>query len=277
MKHSAKKPTILSRSIAFALSLPIVASTSQQASAATYFWDTTTTGSWNTLTNWWTTAGGTTNPTVIPSAADTLTFNGTAVNGATISQLDANYSITGMVFNNTGTTLIDSNSATTRVLTLGTGGITVASGAGAVTIGDATNVTNITLGATQTWTNNSTTNALTVVNGLTMAANPLIFAGAGAFNLNGVISGTVATGTTALTIGTGAGSGTTVTLGNTANSFTGNIAVNGGTLISAYASAAGATSFLGGQIGTVYRTISLTNGGTYQNTATFKECLNKAA
>ena len=125
------------------------------AQAAIYYWDTTSIGLWATGANWSDNGitGGTTG--VVPLSTDSVVFNQSSVNGAMTVQLNATASIAGLTFNNTGTTLIDSDSATPRALTVGASGITINSGAGAVTLGDATNVAGITLGVAQTWMNNS--------------------------------------------------------------------------------------------------------------------------
>ena len=72
----------------------------------------------------------------------------------------------------------------------------------------------------------------------------------------------MASGTTALTVGTGAASGTSLTLAG-ANTFTGDILVNGGTLNANFNG--GTTSPLGGQNGTSYRTMTLQNGGVFNS------------
>ena len=137
------------------------------AYAATCYWDTTS-GTWGTGTNWSdnSVSGGTTG--IVPGSGDSAVFNQSSVNGGETIQLDAPYSITGLTFNNTGTTLIESSSTTTQALTIGTSGITVNSGAGAVIIGDANNPSPITLNGNQNWTTAAGTR-LTVVGDI---ANP---------------------------------------------------------------------------------------------------------
>ena len=110
------------------------------------------------------------------------------MNGAETITLNAAAAAAGLTFQNTGTTLIDSSNTTTQTLSIGTGGITINANTGAVTLGNATNAANLTLTGAQSWTNNSS-NALTVVNGLSLGANPLSFAGTGSFALNGVVTG----------------------------------------------------------------------------------------
>ena len=127
------------------------------AQAATSTWNTTNTGLWSTASNW--------NPGV-PAAGDTAQFNGGTVNGNQIVQLGADATIAAMIFDNTGTTQLQSSSSTARTLTLGGTNITVSSGAGAVTIGDATNVLNMNLNQQNTLFTLEGTNGLTFVNTL---------------------------------------------------------------------------------------------------------------
>lgn len=137
----------------------------QSVQAATYYWDGTS-ASWNTLGNWSTASGATTpDPLALPSAADDAIFNITPVNGAETITLDADQAVGAITFNNTGTTQLTGN-GTDRTLTLGMGGITIASVAGAVTLGDGTAGNNVLLSlatGAQTWLNNSGT-AFTINN-----------------------------------------------------------------------------------------------------------------
>jgi len=128
-----------------------------EAKAASYYWDTTTTGLWATGANWSDNpaSGGTTG--FVPGTGDTVVFNQSSVNGNETVQLNAATSIAGMTFNNTGTTLIASDSATPRTLTLGkapgsaittvaaNNTINVAATAGPVTIGTAALPVNLVL------------------------------------------------------------------------------------------------------------------------------------
>ncbi|MEI6674103.1 MAG: autotransporter-associated beta strand repeat-containing protein, partial [Verrucomicrobiota bacterium] len=169
-----------SRNLAIALVSLLAVNAAQSASL---YWDGIATD-WATNTNWWTTVSGTTNPATAPLATDSVVFNGTGVNGPMNVQLGAAAIITGMTFNNTGTTLIDSSSTTARTLTLGTGGITINSGAGAVTLGDATNTMNIVLNGMQTWTvaSGATLNVKNLVNN---NSGNLIITNSGTVNFSG--------------------------------------------------------------------------------------------
>lgn len=120
--------------------------------------------SWNSIANWSTVSTATTpGPTVIPGHSDNVTFNITTANGPESITLDANQTALSLTFNNTGsTTLLGGGLA--RTLTLGTGGITIASSAGAVTLGDGTAGNEVLINLAsgeQTWTNSSA-NAFTI-------------------------------------------------------------------------------------------------------------------
>ena len=159
------------------LAASIVFTLGQAASATDYYWDTITTGSWGAGANWSDNpaSGGTTG--TVPGTADSVFFNQSSVNGAEIITLDADRTIAGITFNNTGTTTFNGNTAgtTARKITLGTGGITIAaSTVGNVTFGQANGILTIdTAGTTQTWTNNAST----------LTAGPVI--GSGQLTLTG--------------------------------------------------------------------------------------------
>ena len=192
------------------------------AQAAPLYWNTTTTGTWSTAGNWWTTPTGTVSGAA-PTSADTVTFNGTGVNGNEIIQsATATISALGMIFANTGTTTIGSDGGSNRLLDIYASGIAINSGAGAVTIGGTgTNqAVYMTLKAAQSWTNNSSS-LFMVVNDVVNGANLLTINGSGNTKVDGVI-------------GTGGG-GLTKTDGGTltltaANTYTGTTTINGGTL-----------------------------------------------
>ena len=211
--------------------------------AATYYWNTTTTGLWTTGANWSNAiSGGTTG--VPPAAADTVVFNQSAINGSETIQLGVPTTIAGMTFANTGATTITANASGSQALSIGASGIVVNAGAGAVTIGNASNAVPITMTAAQSWTNNSTS-GLTIVNNVTNGGFLLTVAGSSStVSIGGAISGsgglaTSSTGTLILTgqnlyTGTTTISGGALSIGN--GGTTGSIAnasnvVNGSALV----------------------------------------------
>jgi autotransporter-associated beta strand protein len=190
----------------------------------------------------------------VPGASDVAIFSISSVNSAQSIQLRANQAALGLVFqgSNTATTAL-MGGGTNRVLTLGTSGMVVNSGAGAVTLGSTTSgqYVTLTLSGAQTWTNNSA-NALTVVNAITNGGYLLSSNGTGDTAINGAIGG--AGGLTK------SGDGT-LTL-NGANTYSGFTTVNAGTL------ALGATNTLGtGAIIIDGATAVLSLGASHADTA----------
>jgi autotransporter-associated beta strand protein len=193
---------------------------------ASIYWDGTgnNVGSgWGSKGYWSRSSGAATpNPSAAPGSADLAIFSINTVNTAQIVQLGGNRTAMGLAFQGTNTattTLL--GGGTNQKLTLGTSGIVVNSGAGAVTLGSSTsgqNVT-ITLSGAQTWTNNSA-NALTLVNAITNGGYLLSSNGTGDTAINGAIDGNGGL--------TKSGAGT-LTLGG-ANTYTGLTTVSAGTL-----------------------------------------------
>jgi autotransporter-associated beta strand protein len=199
------------------------------ANATTYYWNTTGTNNWADGAFWSddATSGGTTG--TIAGASDIAVFNQSSVNG----DLEANIagvatSVGGLVFNNTGTTGIRTNGGN-QTLTIGSGGITINAGAGAVSFGSPTNTNGarmtLELSADQTWLNNSS-NALVLSarNRVNMGSNTLTFDGTGDFSQSSTSNSPI-TGTGSL-IKKGSG---TLTLTQT-NTYTGSTTINAGTL-----------------------------------------------
>jgi len=214
--------------------------------AAIIYWDGSggTANDWGSVANWSTVLAGGTDPAAIPGVADIATFSATPIQGtAQTVNLNGARSVQGLDFlaaNIAATTL--QGGGTNQTLTLGASGITMAAGAGAVTIGSGTagQQVAVTLGAPQSWTNNST-NLLLVVNGITNGGNLLTVTGSGNTTLQGVIAGTgglTKTGTGLLTL-------------SGVNTFTGATTLSAGTLratTSAAALGAGALSLGGGTL-----------------------------
>lgn len=161
---------------------------SSTAGAATVYWNAAS-GTWSSTANWWIAASGPDTPLAAPDATSTAVFSANGKDGVTSVQLNSDTSTAGMVFTNTGTTSISSNSATLRKLTIGTGGLTVQQGAGAVTIGSASNPVSLTLSGSQRWTNNSS-NVLTVApSTMALSTNTLTIDNSGTILLAGTING----------------------------------------------------------------------------------------
>lgn len=207
------------RGLALAL---LLAAAAPAAAQSTYYWNSPTgPGSlWSDPNNWWTSPTGPVS-VVAPGAVDLAWFNGTGADGATTVQINATTAVLGMTFANTGTTLLSSSSPTSQTLTIGASGITINSGAGAVTLGDATNLMPVALAASQTWANNSA-NPFTVVNGVSATgAQTLTIGGSGSTTVGGPL--TNGTGTLSLVK---AGPGT-LTLA-AANTYTGGTVIRNG-------------------------------------------------
>lgn len=170
-----KTPTSYSRSslLETALGLGcILAASLQSANAAAIYWDGLSAG-WDVATNWSTVASADNpDPAAVPTAGDDAIFNIDTVDGAAVVSLNAARSVNSLTFNNTGTTLLQGGGVANQILTIGAGGISVDAAAGAVTIGSATALQNVTttISATQTW-HNPSPNPLVV-------ANPIASAGA---------------------------------------------------------------------------------------------------
>ena len=209
----------------------VVASGTTATAAA--FWTGSQSSSWATVngttgnTNFATDATGATNTLAVPGANTNVTFTATSATNLN-STLDQNFTINSLTFSGTGTSNTAGSSIAsgtgTNTLTINAAavngntagnGITVAAGSGADTIS-----ANVALGASQTWTNNST-NALTV-SGIVSGGFALTSAGTGTIKLSGA---------NAYTGGTTVSAGTLLLTGSgTLGATTGALAVNGGVL-----------------------------------------------
>lgn len=211
------------------LAAAAVAGMASSADAATWYRTTNVSNLWTNTSVWSNnpTSGGT-NPSTAPSTGDTAVFNQSTVNGATTVRLNADQAIDGMIFANTAATTISGTTAN-RILTIGTGGVTVNAGAGQVSLGSntANNNVAIALGGSQTWTNNSSS-LLQALNGLTSTSGTqvLTIAGSGSTTIAGVIGDGSAGNRVSITK---TGSGALRLNGN--NTFTGGVTLNSGTLV----------------------------------------------
>ena len=128
--------------------------------------------------NWVATSGGSAQALVPGSGADLYISNSTVTTAPTATLLGANMSIKSLTINDTTNGL--GLNADGYTLTVGAGGITVASSVPASTIAAP-----VVIGANQTWTNNSA-NLLTVSGGVNFTNNTtLTFAGSGNTTLAG--------------------------------------------------------------------------------------------
>src|SRR5256885_4463041 len=94
------------RRIAVSTAVATVLSTliTPPAPATTYYWNTTTAGTWATGNNWSDDPNTAGNVGIVPLSTDTAFFNQSSVNGAEIIQFDVATAISGITFANTGTT-----------------------------------------------------------------------------------------------------------------------------------------------------------------------------
>lgn len=227
-----------------------IASNLSPIRAATLDWDSNTGtagaqdggGNWTVgSTTFW---NGTTNVATLNDLTSDIARFG---NGGTLTAVDnvlvGTQSINGLVFDTTqslGYTLLGTTSG--QVLSLGSGGITVNSGALATTVGNATFL-DLNLGANQTWTNNSTAGGttLTVASAVRGLNSNLTLTG----SANTTVSGVISIGGNL--IKDGAGTLTLVannTYAGTTTISAGTLAINGGSILpvrSAVSVASGAT------------------------------------
>jgi autotransporter-associated beta strand protein len=241
-----------------------LAALASTAHATSGYWKLNGSGPWATTGNWAANADGSGTISTVPGAGDTATFNYTAFNNNVTATLAADLSLGSFVFNNTGTTAINTDGTANRTNTL-SGGITMNSGAGAVTFG--TNTTNkkiyISLGSSQTWLNNSSSllSFPTQANppNMHLNANQLTIDGSGSFNVQPYIDGTGGS-----IVKTGSG---TLTLGGQ-NFFTGGLTIKAGTVQLANSSTSGGAGVikLGDTTGSAAATLQILNSSSVMGT-----------
>lgn len=133
-----------------------LATVSTSVHADTIYWDGTG-GSWNDVTAWSTSAvAPTPDPAAVPGVNDHVVFNTATGVGQVVSFSSSHQFALSLTFSGTDNVNIGSGGGN-RDLTIGAGGVTLGSSAGSVTIGNSSGGSNVfaRLGATQTWTNNS--------------------------------------------------------------------------------------------------------------------------
>jgi fibronectin-binding autotransporter adhesin len=225
-----------------------------------------------TASNWASDAAGTATP-LTPGAAASLIFSAAGATNQSAMTLGASMSVAGIVINNANPFGLNADGNT---LTLGSGGLSVGSGAGAVTLGAP-----IAVGAAQNWTNNSATpitvtNTLTGASPVTIAAGTLRSGSTSAFgngaaialaNAPGAILDVSSFNTTIGSIGGGGAAGgvinlgsTTLTVGgnNASTNFSGSISGAGGSL---YKTGSGSTT-LDGSAANTYTGTTIVDSGT---------------
>jgi autotransporter-associated beta strand protein len=210
------------------------------------------------LTNWSTDpATPTPNPTAAPGGSDDLFFNISSANVNTVIELNAARAAESLNFTSQGTTQFRGNTAgtTARVLTVSPRGITMAPGAGAVTIGSGSGNVNLSFSSSQSITNNSSS-TLSINNNVQGSNNPTI-------TNNGTGANYVGMGALQATVGKVVQNSETSTLGlrNNNASFAGDLEilkgkVSIGTNANNLGSAASGRVVLGGS-GTAAATIDI--------------------
>lgn len=126
--------------------------------AASLYWNGSGT-SWNVASNWSENADGSSPSASIAGSTHDAVFGASTVTTNQSITLDANQAANSLSFNNTtGLTYgFRRNSGTggSSNLVIGAGGVSVAAGSGAITIGNSSSTIAVRFGADQTWTNNS--------------------------------------------------------------------------------------------------------------------------
>ena len=197
----------------------------------------------------------------------TLTLNGGTLDLATDATVNAYNTTVG------GSTTINSNRATAAsagithtlgTLSIGANTLTITRGANATSGTGGVTFSNATLTGAATFS--PQTNTLLTHSGTTAlgtANNALTKSGAGSMTLTGVVSGgntTAGNNSVSLTAGS-------LSLGSNVNTFSGDVAIDGSTsILSIVGTSAGgfATSGPLGNQASVYKSIKLTNGGTFR-------------
>ena len=245
-------------SLATSTDTAVILSFEAGATISPFYWQGGIDGSWKSQnsgtldTNFTSEAAGTANRLELPSLGSNVFMTATSASNLTTT-LDQAFAINGLTFVGTGS----SNTAGSSIgagaggtLQINGGGITVNAGSGANTISAP-----VTLGAAQSWNNNSS-NMLTVGTGIVNIGGYLLtVAGSGNTTISGAMSGNGSL--------TQSGSGTLTLSGS--NTYTGATTVNAGTLaITGSAALAG-----GGTVNLVGGTLNL-GGASITNPISFQ-------
>jgi len=154
------------RAVVLSLLAGITSLGAAEAMAASYWWNgvasstSATVSSWDTLSNWSTSASSATAPAVKPGSADDIVYNINSKNGqnSMVSFSTNNQAANSLTFSSTGATVFVRSSSTNSSsanLTIGSGGIALSSTAGPVTFGEADKKVTVKLAGSATFTNNS--------------------------------------------------------------------------------------------------------------------------
>ena len=197
------------------------------AQAATYYWGTSGTNTWEGA-NWTTDSTGVPPLTALSGSTDTAYFNGSSITGVTAFTLSGTTSVNGMIFNNGALTTGSNISGKQVSMVIGTDGITIGS-TSTLSIGSgATNgAISFILGANQTWANNNSGALWQLSNRNSIAMNGFTLTIDGPGNISQIVSPTLTgiTGTGNI-IKNGAGTLTLVQQ----STFTGTTLLNAGAL-----------------------------------------------
>ena len=223
------------------------------------YWQGSIDGSWKSQnggtlnTNFTNEAAGATNTLAVPGWTSNVSMTANSASNLTTT-LDQAFTINGLTFTGAGTSNTAGSSigaGSSGTLQINGGGITVNTGSGANTISVP-----LTLGAAQSWTNNSSALLSIGTGSINNGGFPLTVAGAGKTTISGALSGAGSL--------TQSASGALTLAGS--NSYTGATTINTGMLVISNASAlgsgtvnlAGGTLDLGTQ--TIANPLSLQSG-----------------
>lgn len=240
------------------------------AAAATIYWNgVDPAGSWSITNNWSTDSGTTTpNPAAFPGASDDVVFNITTVNTDQNLHLNnTSRAVNSMTFNSTAPTTSISRATTSgtvaRTIQLGSGGLTLSSGAGNVAFSPTGSYVELNL-ATNTFIANHSASTLSLPRPTAAVANLSSIT----LTLNGSGSGLTDFGhsildgantTLAVEINTTGGGITLVR--NSDSTFSGGLTLKKGILASRASNSLGAGTFTinGGAFGSLVSTRSYAN------------------